>query len=199
VYEKRQRRHVEREPLSLPRPVEKWLRERPQPLNRICQPGNLDALERPWLREPVRRIERRCVLDLCEEPLPELANRVLSVPIQRRRERRVVAVALGRLLLLELSLRPDIGAKQRLVLMNVGLGALLFRTLCCQCLLLYFDPILNSAAVPVGNSACRAGNVPYSSLRFFAFFGWFAGVFSCSAKHLWRPFAPFGAPCGSTW
>src|SRR5712692_3868945 len=42
--------------------------------------------------------------------LSDFARRVLAVPIERRRERRIVAVGGGRLALLELRLRPHIRA-----------------------------------------------------------------------------------------
>ena len=97
VHEERQRRHVEREPLRLAGPVEERLAERLQPLDRIRQSGDLDVAERPGLGEPVRRLELGGLLDLREKPLAELARGVLPVPVERRRERRVVPVRLRRL------------------------------------------------------------------------------------------------------
>jgi hypothetical protein len=79
--EKRQRWRVEREPLRLAGPIEERLPERLQPLDCILQTGNLDARERPRLREPVRGTELRGLLDLREQPLPKLARRVLAIPI----------------------------------------------------------------------------------------------------------------------
>jgi hypothetical protein len=62
------------------------------------------------LDEPVRRIELGRLVDLRKQPFPELARTVLPIPIERRRERRVVPIRLRWLLLLELRLRPDVRA-----------------------------------------------------------------------------------------
>jgi len=78
----------------------------------------------------VRGIDLRGLLDLPEQPLPELARRVLAIPIQRRRERRVIPVRLRRLLLPELRLRSDIRAKECLVAVFVGRRRLLILDRC---------------------------------------------------------------------
>ena len=102
--EERQRRDVEREPLGLAGPVE----ERPR------EPAELRG-------RLLRLLERARVEDLLDERLAALARRVLPVPVERGRERRVVAVGLRRLALPELRLRPDLGPQQRLLLMAVAL------------------------------------------------------------------------------
>ena len=53
--------------------------------------------------------KRGCLLDLTEEPFAQFAGRVLAVPLQAGRERGVVAVRCGRLLLAELGLGADVG------------------------------------------------------------------------------------------
>src|SRR6476469_7813145 len=71
--------------------------------------GNLDPSEKAWLREPMRRLDVRCLFDLSKEPLPELARRVLTIPIKRRREGRVVPVGLRGFFFLNCACVPTSG------------------------------------------------------------------------------------------
>ena len=63
------------------------------------------------LREGVRRRAASRPSRSDREPLAHLTARVLPVPFEARRERRVVAVGLRRLLLPELRLRADVGRR----------------------------------------------------------------------------------------
>ncbi|HEY8724018.1 MAG TPA: hypothetical protein VIL92_09200 [Gaiellaceae bacterium] len=144
--EQRQGRDVERQPLGLTGPVEERRAECLQSVDCVLEPADLDAVERSRLREAVRRIEFRRLLDLGEEPFPQLARGILAVPIEGRGERRVVPVPLWRLLLLELRLGADIGPKQRFVGVLVG-GRFLLTLGRCQVPLLgssLSHPILSS-------------------------------------------------------
>ena len=84
VDEERQRRHVEREPFRLAGPVEERLAESLQCIDCVLQPADFDVAEAARLGEPVRRVERRRLLDLSEQPLRELARGVLPVPVECR-------------------------------------------------------------------------------------------------------------------
>lgn len=50
----------------------------------------------------MRRRQSGCPLDYTEQPFTQLPRTVLAVPIERRRQRRIVTVGLGRLFLSEL-------------------------------------------------------------------------------------------------
>jgi hypothetical protein len=63
----------------------------------------------------VRRLEVRGLDYLLKQPFTELARRVLAVPVEGGRKRRVVPVGRRRLLLLELRLRPDVRAQEGFV------------------------------------------------------------------------------------
>jgi hypothetical protein len=121
VDEERQSRHIKREALYLAGPVEERSRQRLQSIDCVLQAVDLYVAERPRRVEPVRRRELRRLLDLREQPLPELARRVLPVPVERRREPRVVPVRLRRLLLPELGLCADVGTKEGFVLVTIRL------------------------------------------------------------------------------
>ena len=90
VDEERQRRHVERQPLGLAGPVEERLRQRLQ----LRRPP-------PWPASDASRPPGSARISAS----PCSRAGVLPVPVERRRERRVVAVGLRRLLLLELQVR----------------------------------------------------------------------------------------------
>ena len=77
--EQRQRRHVEREPLRLARPVEEGARERLQPLDRVGQPYDLDVTEAARPGEDVWRVEPGRLVDLRDQPLAELSCWVVAV------------------------------------------------------------------------------------------------------------------------
>jgi hypothetical protein len=64
-----------------------------------------------------RRVEKDVV-----RPLAVLASPVPTIPVERRRARRVAAVYLRRLLLPELRLRVYIGAEERLLFVTGGLS-----------------------------------------------------------------------------
>ena len=132
VDEERQRRDVEREALGLAGPVE----ERPtEALQRARRPR---ASERTVTSTRPSSARNSCGESnawgagsaapfsiSAEQPLAQLARAVLAVPVERGRERRVVAPGRGRLLLAELRLRADVRAhRARLVRMRVPLGRL---------------------------------------------------------------------------
>jgi hypothetical protein len=54
---------------------------------RISEPADLNVCEPPRLGEEMRRIEPRSLVDLSDQPFPELASGVVSIPIERRRKR----------------------------------------------------------------------------------------------------------------
>jgi hypothetical protein len=124
VHEERKRRHVEREPLGLARPIQERAPEQLELFDGIAQARDLDVAGPPRLSEPVWGIELRSLLDLRQEPLSELASRILPVPVERRRKRRVVPIGLGRLSLPKLSLRANLGPQQGLLLVTVRLSSL---------------------------------------------------------------------------
>ena len=120
VDEKRQRRHVEGQPLGLPGPVEKGLG---QPLQRggvvpgcreLCSGlGEIVFRNASAVRGiDDRRQLRDALLQGGDPRLALLPGRILSVPVQGRRERRVVAVGGRRLLLAELRLHADVGPQE---------------------------------------------------------------------------------------
>src|SRR3954447_23546867 len=75
-----------------------------------------------WLGEQVGRGKSRCLVDLVDEPFPEIASWVLPVPVESWCERRVVAIGLRRLLLPKLRLGAHIRTKKDLVLVTVTLS-----------------------------------------------------------------------------
>ncbi|MEB2338360.1 MAG: hypothetical protein OZ918_07035 [Nitrospirales bacterium] len=89
--EQRQGRHVEGQPFGFARPI---------------QEGLTEALE--FRRGGFGFFERLGVEDFLDERLALLTGWIRGVPIERGRERRIVAVGLGRFLLLELRLRADL-------------------------------------------------------------------------------------------
>ena len=121
VDEQGQRRHVEREPFGLAGPVEKGLRQRLQLADFGARSGQLLAC---GVEVVVGYAVGVCLADVGGEPrdalaqrgdlrLRPLARRVPSVPVERRRQRRVVAPGGGLLFLAELRLRADLGPEQR--------------------------------------------------------------------------------------
>jgi hypothetical protein len=88
---------------------------------------------RQLLRGRARLLKRLCLDDLADQRLSMLARRVLPVPIERRRERRVVPVRLRRLLLSKLRLGPNIRPEKRLFVVDVRLRTMLLRALGRQC------------------------------------------------------------------
>ena len=118
VDEQRQRRHVEGQPLRLARPVQERLGERLQRAGIFAgrgerlpgvgefAPGKLAGLNHGG--EPLDPALQRG--DFLLRPL---ARMVQPVPVERRRQRRVVAVGNRILFLAELRLRANIGPQQR--------------------------------------------------------------------------------------
>jgi hypothetical protein len=97
VDEEGERGHVEREPLGLAGPVEERARQRPELLRRRLDPRDgfisLGVVGRGLQPGSLRG-------DLGDQRLALLAGRVLAVPLQARRERRIIAMRGRRLLLL---------------------------------------------------------------------------------------------------
>jgi hypothetical protein len=106
----RKGRHVEREPLGLARPVEegpaegRQLAEQFERLGRGGAEGFVAGIGGQRVVDP-----RQPPAEFREQRLALLAGRVLTVPVERRGERGVIAVGPGRLLLLEPGLRADVG------------------------------------------------------------------------------------------
>jgi hypothetical protein len=72
----------------------------------------------------VRRVELGGFVDLRHQPLTELAHRVLTVPVERRRELIVVPIPLVLAALLELRLRSRLRAHDSLLIVLVSLRTL---------------------------------------------------------------------------
>ena len=102
--------------------------------------------------------QRGRLLDLPEQPLAQLAGRVLPVPLQAGRERRVVAVGGRRLLLAELGLRAHVGPQG-----HVGLGMLV--ALGRPSVATFFDPLLLPFGKVEGGEGCDFSCPRRSSLR----------------------------------
>ena len=125
--EKRKRGNVEREAFCLACPVEERLAHRRELVYRVLQPANscpcCVVVELQLARgvEHMRRRQLGGVLDASQQKIREIPGAILSVPLQRGRQRRVIAVGDGRLLLLELRLRSDLGA-QRAVSLRVAIA-----------------------------------------------------------------------------
>ncbi len=119
VHEQRQRRHLERQPLCLPCPVEERPRQPLQLSDRVGERSHRRDHPTAPVAELLRLLELRPgqparFVDLRQQPLPQAARAVLRVPVKGRAQRAVVAVRRGRLLLLELRLRADVGSQQHL-------------------------------------------------------------------------------------
>src|SRR5208337_5432794 len=115
VNEEGERGNVERETLGLARPVEKWPRHSLELVDQAhtLRRGGGQAVAEGRV-EPRERQRGTELTELLTEPgqyrLAFLPRRVLSIPVEGRGERGVIAIRYRRLFLFESCLRPHIGS-----------------------------------------------------------------------------------------